>query len=276
MIKDIPTKEEFDSAAKSQFDFAWDIVISFLLSLENAREYSEVDDGDEKAFWDSAHQRILTALIISQQGVELALKGKLVAISPFLLISGNPSDWPKDSTNTGISFSDFRAIDAQDLVRVHNTASDDNLCSEFSTLFDNLRRQRNKAMHTVDRNLKISATELLINILEFHKHLYGDENWIETRREFLYNSADTHVFFNTEFVESSVIKEFSTVFSFLSTAQVAKFFDINKKKIAFIYAQSARPRLINMNHLKSSMQFYNQTNLIQNIYSVLSVTQNIP
>ena len=50
MIKDISTSEEFDSAAKAQFDFAWDIVISYLLTLEDARGYAKVEEEDEKAF----------------------------------------------------------------------------------------------------------------------------------------------------------------------------------------------------------------------------------
>jgi len=52
------------------------------------------------------------------------LKAKLVAISPFLLIAGNPSEWPKVLDETGVSFSDFRAIDAQDLIKVYNTVYD--------------------------------------------------------------------------------------------------------------------------------------------------------
>ena len=35
MIKDIPNSDEFDSAAKAQLDFAWDIAISFLLTIED-------------------------------------------------------------------------------------------------------------------------------------------------------------------------------------------------------------------------------------------------
>lgn len=237
MIKDIPTREEFDSAAKAQFDFAWDIAISFLLSLEDARGYSEVEADDEKAFWESARQRILTALIVTQQGVELGVKGKIVAISPFLLISGNPSDWPKDRNGAGISFSEFRAIDAQDLIKVHDTVHNEKLDPEFSTLFENLRKLRNKAMHTVDKNLNVSVQEVLLNILEFHKYLYGNESWIETRKEFLYDSADARVFFNTEHVEGLVAKEFLAVFNFLEPAQVNKFFNIDKRQRLYLCPQ---------------------------------------
>lgn len=117
MITDIPTSDEFSSAAYAQFDFAWDIVISFLTTLDEAGQYAEVDNDDKAQFWEAARQRILTSLIIAQQGIELAIKGKLVNVSPFLLIAGSPSDWPKDKTGTGIAYSEFRTIDAQDLDR---------------------------------------------------------------------------------------------------------------------------------------------------------------
>lgn len=234
MIKDIPTSDEFDSAAKAQFDFAWDIVISFLLTLEDARRYIEVEDEDEEAFWKTAHQRILTSLIIAQQGVELAIKGKLVSISPYLLISGHQSDWPKDSTGDGVSFSEFRTIDAQDLIKVHDTVHDKKLDSKFSDLFEKLRKLRNKAMHTVNKELSVSAQDVVLILLEFHEHLYSNENWIATRRDFLNNSAAAHVFFDIDHVKGLVAKEFLTVFNFLKPAEILRFFKIDKKQRLYL------------------------------------------
>lgn len=234
MIKDIPTSEEFDSAAKAQFDFAWDIAISFLLTLDEAKGYSEIDEEDEKAFWETARQRILTSLIIAQQGVELAIKGKLVAISPYLLISGNHSDWPKDNDGAGVSFSEFRAIDAQDLVRVHDTVQERKLDSGFSVLFERLRKLRNKAMHTVDKELNVSAEDVVLILLEVHEYLYASENWVATRRDFLNNSAATHVFFDTDHVEGLVAKEFLIVFNFLKPAETTRFFKIDRKQRLYL------------------------------------------
>lgn len=237
MIKDIPTSDEFDSAAKAQFDFAWDIVISYLLTLEEARGYAEIEEEDENAFWETARQRILTSLIIAQQGVELAIKGKLVAVSPYLLISGNHSDWPKDNTGAGVSFSDFRAIDAQDLIRVHDTVHQEKLDFGFSALFERLRKLRNKAMHTVDRGLNVSAHEVILILLELHQYLYANENWITTRRDFLNNSAATHLFFDTDHVEGLVAKEFLTVFDFLKPAETMRFFKVDKKQRLYLCPQ---------------------------------------
>lgn len=234
MIKDIPTSEEFDSAAKAQFDFAWDIVISFLLALEDAKGYIDIEAEDEKSFWETARQRILTSLIIAQQGVELSMKGKIVAISPYLLISGNHSDWPKDNDGTGVSFSEFRAIDAQDLIRVHNTVHEENVDLAFAELFERLRKLRNKAMHTVGKELNVSAQDVVLILLEVHHYLYPKENWVSTRKEFLNNSAATHLYFDTDHVGGLVAKEFLTVFNFLKPAETSRFFKIDRKQRLYL------------------------------------------
>ncbi|MDN3380174.1 MULTISPECIES: hypothetical protein [unclassified Pseudoalteromonas] len=234
MIKDIPTSSEFNSAAKAQFDFAWDIVISFLLTLDDAGRYSDIDERNEIAFWETARQRILTALIIVQQGVELSLKGKLVSISPYLLIAGNPSDWPKDPDGSGVSFSDFRALDAQDLIKVHNTASTSQLDGDFVNLFEKVRKLRNKAMHTVDRELNVSAQDVVTILLEVHEHLYPSDNWVSTRRDFLFESPATHVHFDTDHVNGLIAKEFLTVFNFLTRSQIKRFFKIDKRQRLYL------------------------------------------
>lgn len=185
-------------------------------------------------FWDAARQRVLTSLIITQQGIELAIKAKLVAVSPFLLISGSYSEWPKDKKGGGISFSEFRSIDAQDLIKVHDTVHENGFHNKFVELFENLRTLRNKAMHTVDLNLSVSAEEVAITILEAYTYLYPEENWIATRRDFLDNSPAAHVFFDVEYVNGLVAKEFLTIFKLLNPAQVKQFFNIDKKQRLYI------------------------------------------
>lgn len=228
MIKDIPSSEEFDSAAKAQFDFAWDIAISFQLTFEDAGAYARVDPEDAEAFWRSARQRILTSLIIAQQGVELAIKGKLVMKSPYLLISDNHSDWPKDKGGAGVSFSQFKTIAAQDLIAVHDTVYQEKFDSGFSKFFEKLRKLRNKAMHTVDAGLNVSVQDVIKILLEAHEYLYPNENWVETRRSFLEDSAAVNLFFDNDALNATVAKEFLAVFKFLTRAEITRFFKIDK------------------------------------------------
>ena len=226
---DIPSSEDFISAGKAQFDFSWDIVVSFIKLFDEAGDYNvDVQDG-EQDFWESAKQRVQTAIAIAQQGVELILKGKIVEISPYLLISGSPSDWPKNNIARGVSFSEFRTIDAQDLVKVYNLFSEHQLNQDFVDKFNVLRKLRNQVMHTVDNTLRISAIEVIVKILEMHEALFPDGNWIRTRHDFLMESPVSKLF-TTEGTESVIVWEFYLIFSLLKPAQVQHFFGIDKKQ----------------------------------------------
>jgi hypothetical protein len=229
LIVDIPSSEEFISAGKAQFDFSWDIVISFIKLFDEAGEYNVDVQDDEQEFWESAKQRVQTAIAIAQQGVELILKGKIVEISPYLLISGSPSDWPKNNNARGVNFSEFRTIDAQDLVKVYNLFSEHQLNQDFVDRFNVLRKIRNQVMHTVDKKLKISANEVIVKILEMHEALIPNENWVQTRRNFLMESPAS-LLYSVDGVEGMVVEEFSLIFSLLKPAQVKHFFGIDKKQ----------------------------------------------
>ncbi|MEZ9069576.1 hypothetical protein [Vibrio atlanticus] len=81
MVVDIPEEIDFANAGKAQFEFAWDIVMSFLTQFDEFVTYVE-DDEVEEEYWEAAKQRILTALAIVQQEVELIIKEKIASISP--------------------------------------------------------------------------------------------------------------------------------------------------------------------------------------------------
>src|SRR5690606_12385972 len=85
-------------------------------------------------------------------------------------------------------------------------------------------------MHTVDRELNVSAQEVVAILLEVHEYLYPSDNWVSTRRNFLNESPATHLFFDTDHVEGLVAREFLTVFSFLTPSQASRFFKIDKKQ----------------------------------------------
>lgn len=225
MITEIPTSDEFSSAAYAQFDFAWDIVISFMTTLDEAGQYIELDKDDQAQFWEAARQRILTSLIIAQQGVELAIKGKLVAFSPYLLL-GSPSDWPKDKTGNGIEFSEFKTIDAQDLIKAYNMVSPKPFDTKFVELFERVRKLRNSAMHSVNAKLRISPKEVILIILEAHEHLYPDKSWVMARKEFLFSAPATQVYFDDDHIDGVLVRESWAVFNLLSKSERERFFKV--------------------------------------------------
>jgi len=225
MITEIPTSDEFASAAYAQFDFAWDIVISFMTALDEAGQYVEVEKDDQEQFWEAARQRVLTSLIIAQQGVELAIKGRLVAFSPYLLL-GSPSDWPKDKTGKGIEFSEFKTIDAQDLIKAYNMVSPKPFDTKFVELFERVRRVRNSAMHSVNAKLRISPKEVILIILEAHEHLFPDQSWVMARKEFLFSAPEAQVYYDNDHIDGVLVREFLAVFNLLSKSERERYFRV--------------------------------------------------
>ncbi len=228
MIVGLPTAEDFYTSGKQLLDFAWDVSAKLLQDLDEVKVLIDSEDISDE-YWAAAKGRLTTALSITQQGVEFILKGKIVAISPFLLLADAPSKWPSPYTSDSIKFSDFRTIDAQDLIRVIDTFSSDKLSPAFVNNFHLLREKRNKIMHSVDKDLAVNVTEVIDSILFMHKNLFPTENWPNLRVKFLEKTPVAELGAN-EYAINSACGEISLVIDLLPPARVKMFFGIDKKQ----------------------------------------------
>ncbi|MGF1713345.1 hypothetical protein L4D08_00350 [Photobacterium chitinilyticum] len=229
VVKNIPTAEDYFQSGKELFDFAWDVVAKLLTTLDEA-EYYEIDPEEiSESYWKSATRHVTTALSITQQGVEIALKGKIAEISPYILISDVPQRWPSPYGRDSIDFSEFRTLDAQDLIRVHDTFSQTPLPSLFVVKFNELREKRNKFMHSVDKNIVVHVAEVVESLLFMHKTLFPNETWPSVRLEFLKNAPDVELG-SDEYATNRVCWEISLAISLLKPSQVKEFFNIDRKQ----------------------------------------------
>lgn len=200
MIIDIPTKADFDNNGIAFLNLAWQSVLSICLGLpeqpveelgENATEEqrleAEAEDrrwaAEVERYWQVSQQELATAVALTQQGTEFLLKGKIADVSPFLLISGDPRDWPSGCDREDIPFADFKTIEAQDLLRAHDTVCTPPLSDQFKDRFEQLRRLRNSVMHTVDRRLRFTTQDGILAILEMVEALVGPNTWLGLRRQ---------------------------------------------------------------------------------------------
>lgn len=231
MIQDIPTQEDFDAVGATLLDQAWDMATSLLLALDDARQW--VDEPDVEDFWRSAHVKMATALSIAHQGAEFLIKGRIVSVSPYLLIANAPREWPKADSNGNVSFSKFRTIDAQDLIRLHDSAAMHPLSEDFSLTFELLRVRRNSIMHTVDRHLKVQVSDLVESILKIHKSLMPTQSWIKVRKEALYESSIARLY-SGEWVDAQVVREFNAIKDVVTPAVMRENFAFDKKKRVYL------------------------------------------
>lgn len=184
-------------------------------------------------YWRSAQQALATAVALAQQGTEFLIKGKIAAVSPLILISGDPREWPAGCDKNDIPFADFKTIDAQDLIRCHDTVCAPRLTDQFKNRFEQLRRMRNSVMHTVDTRLRFTTQEGILAILEMVEALVGANAWLGLRKQYLQKKPK---FPPSEIDEClcQLARETMHVVALLLPAQVKRFFNFEKKKRRYL------------------------------------------
>lgn len=236
MIINIPTEKDFYLEAENLINSAWNILIRLLEDCSNYKEL-DINDSELEKYWLSAKSELTLAMSLVQHSVEFYLKSKILAISPYLLISSEPRFWPKQCDKKDICFSDFRTLDAQDLLKVHNAFSTMRLSDDFSDWFNSMRTMRNKIMHTVDAALSIKPSKLAEDILKGHGYLVGDNSWINSRVAYLKRSP-LHIIEipdsdgTDSYIYMAIHKEISLTIDELSSTAVKQYLRYDKMKDA--------------------------------------------
>jgi hypothetical protein len=172
VILDVPTPEDFFTSGIELFDFAWDTVPTLITNLAEAIDSGVEEKDVTEEYWAASKRRLTTALAMTQQGVEFVLKGKIAEVSPFLLLAESPSRWPSPYDGHQLTFSEFKTVEAQDLIRLHDTVRDPKLDEDFVAKFNALRLKRNTIAHSIDKRLQVHTIEVIDAILFMYKALF--------------------------------------------------------------------------------------------------------
>ena len=237
MIIDFPTKDDFFKTSEDYLNSSWDSVVQLLSEFDEVLVLREGSPHTKEAdkYWDSARQTLITSTALVQQAVEFYIKGKIVQISPYLLISGSPQSWPKSCNKNDTSLSACRSFDGQDLIKVHDTVCDIRFTDNFIQWYERLRIIRNKVMHTVDKNLSVKPEEVLEFILFTYHHFSDDKDWFKSRRRYLENLPVNSIrHFKEEansdaYIVSGLLNEFAVVVQALSPSLALKYFNFEKR-----------------------------------------------
>ncbi|RSV39939.1 hypothetical protein CA234_13050 [Sphingomonas sp. ABOLE] len=234
MIIDVPSPHDFQAAGLSQLYLAWQIAMHSVQDYESAtaqKGSQPIEQREVEEFWRRSQPALANAFSLVQQGMELALKGRIAAVSPFLLL-GDPADWPKNSVNSDVSFGDFRTIDAKDLSKVHNCVCPSPLDEQFRNFWDQVRRDRNRIMHSVTVN-SFDPALLVRTILTAACELFAETPWqhrlaemvADGRYEAFGYDKDTH---------NMVLSQLDIAVRHLTPAEAQHFFGFDKRRRAYV------------------------------------------
>lgn len=233
MIIEIPDPEDYAESAINYLNLAWGIGVS-LLELMDDSQISEWGEGrDISEFWKVSQPTLGNAFAMIQQAQEIALKGRIVSVSPFLLIQGDPRDWPKKSADRDVPFSEFRTINASDLIKTHDSVCATKLSDTFASLFDDVRRKRNVIMHQAKSDDRLEAIDILIHTLETLDHLFPDCYWPKIRRTYL-DTDPASALFSNDHVGGRIVYEINLALDNLKPKEVKRFFGISKKQRRYL------------------------------------------
>lgn len=210
MITDIPTPEEFRIESLNCLNLAWKISLDLYHEFEATEIVVWDTEGDvSDEFWEAAQHVLGNSITLVQQGQELALKGKIASVSPYLLISGPPT-WPGGFATENTPFSQFRTINASDLIKVHDTVCSGRLGDSGRSHFENIRQLRNKIMHGVPKGQRMTLQDALRNIMDTYRYFLGGRFWLPERRRYL--DRDTMaVALSTDYTVNILFNEFELV-----------------------------------------------------------------
>lgn len=235
-------------------NLGWSSVSALLFTESEAMTESDYQSRDENTandYWAAAQGPMTNAITLTQQGTEFLLKAKIASVSPFLLISGGIKNWPKPDTDNKIPFASFRTIDAQDLLKAHDTACDQQIDREFQTHFDNLRDLRNKIIHTVDPALRVKPMDIWISILETSHHLIGSQSWFTARRDYLRRTPTAVAYFHSDDeIDPELTFEAIHLIKHLTPELCERFLGVHKKQRWYLCPSCTRS--IRYDELKAS------------------------
>ncbi|MBB4098000.1 hypothetical protein [Sphingomonas kyeonggiensis] len=236
MITDMPTADAFSTAGMNQLYLAWQIAMQVVHDHEQITDYSEVDGEEAEAaaaeYWRKSQPALANAFGLTQQAMEMALKGRIVAVSPYLLISRDPKDWPKGIDTQPVPFSEFRTLDAADLIKVHNSVLAPPFDQAFRDFWDGARRDRNTIMHSVALKSFDPAT-LVRTILTAAETLFADMRWPQRLLEMELDGASA-AYGLDESSQNAVMRQIDTAIRHLEPAESRRFFRFDTKRRAYV------------------------------------------
>jgi hypothetical protein len=240
MLTNLPTPDGMEQSALRLYFTAWDHVFRIIdematdemlsFSVKNGR--TKPDDGSADLvdeFITLAQPDLQLAYTLIQQSQEIGLKARICAVSPFLLLLGSDvRTWPSSDAD----FTQFRTLDASDLVKVVNSVCTQALSTRFANLYEVVRGHRNKVYHQGTFNNRLDPVVLLSALVTQYHELYPNRIWLRDRLDF--QGQTRHGFFYTKHYNERtiVLSELLTLFAVLTNTQYIMLFGFSKKQAA--------------------------------------------
>lgn len=240
MITNLPTQESLNNVALRTYFRAWNSLVEIWTDFScffghgfDVKTATQEWRDEWHEYLGEAQSDLQSICALLQQSTELALKARVCAVNPYLLLLDTGlklSAAPKQ-----IDFSELRTLDAVDLPGAVNTLTDRPVSDDFIGKYTELRSLRNKITHLGEASSSFSPEEVMRLAVLFYLNLWPERKWLadrmnfaaQTRKAWLHEGKYTSVVME-------VLQEWPVVSSLLNKGEFKKLFGQEKSKRRFL------------------------------------------
>ena len=197
MLTNVPSAVELNEIALRLYFDAWHQTMVIIRNFMNFNDSSKYPWGNGAPYadeWndylDQAQSELGAIAATAQQSAEIRLKAIICETSPFILLMKN--DIKLKSSGGDIDFADQRTLDAADLPAAVNTLTPFPLAASYVKSYSELRRLRNRVMHTGLHQIRLEPQKLVQTLSEQYVALWPEGRWLFHRVKFDGNSASSY------------------------------------------------------------------------------------
>lgn len=191
MITNVPSADGLNSIALRLYFSAWVSLVriyeDFNMVHEPAVEWSPnwpdtCCEEEWPEYVASCQPDFHAICTVIQQSQELALKARVAAVSPYLLLLRADARFSQSVKD--VDFSTLRTLDAIDLPGAVNTLCKDTLSGRFTQTYERVRALRNQIAHLGAPSLILEPQELIGVLIEQFAEVWPSRRWLHERLTF--------------------------------------------------------------------------------------------
>jgi len=188
MIINLPTSDALNTTAVKLYFRAWHGIMEMLHDFDlmfagSASAWSGSEDDDclqeRNEYIEAAQEDLHAILSIVQQSNELALKARIAAVSPYLLLLN--SDISFNATANDTDFATLRTLDAVDLPKAVNSLTQTPVSTAYIQRYGELRLQRNQYAHLGNTSAPLEPMGMCASMVGQYIELWPDRPWLRDR-----------------------------------------------------------------------------------------------
>ena len=188
MIVNLPTWDALNANALKLYFRAWQGIVHTLIDFDEIHQSSVSDWFDHtdyryaderEEYLEMAQEDFHAFASIAQQANELALKARITAVSPYLLLLN--SDVSLNNVTASIEFTSLRTLDAVDLPKAVNALTPTPVSDSYKQRYSQMRVQRNQYTHLGDTTAVLDPLSMCAALIDQYRELWPDRAWLSDR-----------------------------------------------------------------------------------------------